>query len=170
MTVFGLNFLGSQYKFTRHFMDDQVLDSELYHSELNYTAASKGKRFANFLIDYFIAIVLSALVFIFTDVLGLYFVSNGLIGNIFGMFLFALYYLICEGSLKGKTIGKYITKTRAVNPDGSRMDTSTIVKRSFCRLVPFEQFSFLGSGTAGWHDRWSNTIVIDETKSPQQIN
>jgi len=103
-------------------------------------------------------------------VLGLYFVSNGLIGNLFVLFLFALYYLICEGLLKGKTLGKYITKTRAVNVDGSTMEMSTVVKRSFSRMVPFEQFSFFGSEPTGWHDRWSDTMVIDETKSPQQIN
>jgi uncharacterized RDD family membrane protein YckC len=151
-------------------MNDQILDSDLYHNELQFIQASKDKRFVNFLIDYIIAIVLTVLLFYFTDELGLNFVSDGIIGNLFSLFLFALYYLICEGSLKGKTFGKYLTKTRAVNTDGSGMDMSTVVKRSFSRIVPLEQFSFLGSEPTGWHDRWSNTMVIDETKSPQQIN
>jgi uncharacterized RDD family membrane protein YckC len=151
-------------------MDSQILDSDLYQDELHFTKASKGKRFVNFLTDYIIATAIAVLLFILTDVLGLYFVSNGLIGNLFVLFLFALYYLICEGLLKGKTLGKYITKTRAVNVDGSTMEMSTVVKRSFSRMVPFEQFSFFGSEPTGWHDRWSDTMVIDETKSPQQIN
>lgn len=151
-------------------MDNQILDSDLYQDELEFIQASKGKRFANFLIDYIIAILISVLMFVLTDLLGLYFISNGLISNLFSLFLFALYYIICEGSSKGKTLGKLITKTRAINKDGSRMDMSTVVKRSFSRVVPFEQFSFFGSEPAGWHDRWSDTMVIDEAKSPQRIN
>ena len=151
-------------------MDNQILDSDLFQSELQFTQASKGKRFVNFLIDYIIAILISVLMFVLTDVLGLYFISNGLISNLFSLFLFALYYIICESTLKGKTIGKFVTKTRAVNTDGSGMDMNTIVKRSFSRVVPFEQFSYFGSEPTGWHDRWSDTMVIDETKSPQQIN
>ena len=137
---------------------------------MEFIQASKGKRFANFLIDYIIAILLTVVIFVIADFLHLNFVSTGLISNLFSLFLFALYYIICEGSLKGKTIGKLITKTRAVNIDGSRMDMSTVVKRSFSRVVPFEQFSFFGSEPTGWHDRWSDTMVIDESKSPQRIN
>jgi hypothetical protein len=39
------------------------------------------------------------------------------------------------------------------------------------RLVPFEQFSALGSPSYPWHDRWTKTIVIDEklTTLPPQV-
>lgn len=151
-------------------MENQILDSDLYQDELKFTQASKGKRFANFAIDYIIAIFLIVVLFVIADFLHLNFVSTGLISNLFSLFLFALYYIICEGSLKGKTLGKVITKTRAINKDGSRMDMNTVVKRSFSRVVPFEQFSFFGNEPTGWHDRWSDTMVIDEAKSPQQIN
>jgi hypothetical protein len=36
---------------------------------------------------------------------------------------------------------------------------SQILGRTFSRFVPFEPFSFLGSGH-GWHDRWSDTRVV----------
>ena len=76
--------------------------------------------------------------------------------------LFLLYF-IEEGFLKGKTIGKMVTGTRAVNDDGTMITPQTAALRSIIRFVPFEPFSAFG--TQPWHDRWANTIVIDERKS-----
>ena len=144
-------------------MENNALDNDLYLSELKLIPASKGKRFANLIIDYIMAIVLATILFVLLDVAGMYFATNGIQSRLLGAFLFALYYMVTEGTLKGKSIGKFVTKTRAVNEDGSTMDMSTVVKRSFSRIVPFEPFSFLGSEASGWHDKWSNTIVIDES-------
>ena len=63
------------------------------------------------------------------------------------------------------TIGKYITGTRVVDLNGDAPDIEQYVKRSFSRIVPFEALSFFGSTPGGWHDRWSDTLVIDERKS-----
>jgi len=78
-----------------------------------------------------------------------------------------LYYSLLETFLKGKSIGKFVTQTRAVREDGSELDFRTALIRSLCRVVPFEPFSFLGDSNSGWHDNWSKTMVIDETKSGQ---
>ncbi len=72
---------------------------------------------------------------------------------------------IVEGFGKGKTIGKYITGTRAVNEDGSKITFSTGFVRGLTRLVPFNALSALGSPTYPWHDKWTNTLVIDEKLS-----
>lgn len=85
------------------------------------------------------------------------------------MLFFVIYYSVIEGGLKGKTIGKYFTKTRVVNLDGSQPTFVTFIGRSFARIVPFEAFSFLGDKKTGWHDRWSETIVIDENLSENSI-
>lgn len=57
--------------------------------------------------------------------------------------------MITEILLKGKTIGKYITKTIVVMEDGSKPKASDIVLRSLCRLIPFDAFSFLGTEGKG---------------------
>jgi uncharacterized RDD family membrane protein YckC len=78
---------------------------------------------------------------------------------------FAIYVSLMESMLKGKTIGKLVTGTRAVYTDGSRIDTGTAWQRGFSRIVPFEPFSALGSESDPWHDRWTNTYVIVERES-----
>ena len=71
-----------------------------------------------------------------------------------------VYYIISESMLNGKTIGKFVTGTRAVTVDNQKMDLGTTIKRSFCRLVPFDALSFLVGLPIGWHDEWTNTKVI----------
>ncbi|MFT6808347.1 MAG: hypothetical protein ACJA01_001571 [Saprospiraceae bacterium] len=39
---------------------------------------------------------------------------------------------------------------------------STVFKRSLCRLIPFEIFSFLGEPLMDWHDKISGTKVIED--------
>jgi uncharacterized RDD family membrane protein YckC len=66
----------------------------------------------------------------------------------------------------GRSLGKLLTRTRAVNVDGTPITFKTAVLRRLSRMVPFEAFSALGPQTEPWHDRWTNTRVIDETKTP----
>jgi uncharacterized RDD family membrane protein YckC len=84
--------------------------------------------------------------------------------------IFVSYYVLFEGLLQGKTPGKFITNTRVVTLDGYLPNSNSILLRSFSRLVPFEAFSFLAKKPNGWHDRWSDTIVIDEklSKLPEE--
>ncbi len=125
------------------------------------TPASKGKRFVNGLIDYIlIGFVLGILIQIFNGL------SIALYGNFLVRYLIQSIFIVVfcsleEIALKGKTIGKLITGTRAVNEDGTPMTAQTVLIRSLCRVVPFDGLSFIGNG---WHDRWSHTIVIDERK------
>jgi uncharacterized RDD family membrane protein YckC len=69
-------------------------------------------------------------------------------------------YTFLETVTKGRTIGKMVTKTRAITEDGSTISFSDALKRSLIRCIPFEPFSAF-SGRP-WHDKWSNTKVIRE--------
>lgn len=80
-------------------------------------------------------------------------------------FVYGLYISITESLLKGKTIGKYITGTRAVNKQGLAITAETAFVRGLIRMIPFEQFSALSIPPRPWHDRWSGSVVIDEKKS-----
>ena len=141
--------------------------------------ATKGNRFANYIID---KIVFYALIFglsfltaaivysTFTDTTAfdefLYDIENmgRLMDRLVTGIIFSVFYMIFEILLKGKTIGKYVTKTLVVMEDGSKPKTSDIVLRSLCRLIPFDAFSFLGTEGKGWHDSMSNTYVVDEKR------
>lgn len=140
--------------------------------------ATKGKRLANYLIDLF-AFNLIPFVIAFaygflhaiispSSVTTLADESVGfdidILNRIVWLMLYALYMSITEAIFKGKSLGKLITKTRAVNLDGSQISTSTAFARGFIRAVPFCVFSALGTPCNPFQDRWTNTMVIDETK------
>lgn len=141
--------------------------------EYTYTQASAGKRFVNLLVDrvaiylvwsfvlFKVNVALLRAIFQYTHSRELLYVFS--YSMTIGFFVFVL--AIEESLTGGKTLGKLITGTRAVNNDGSRISTRTAILRCLSRLVPFEAFSALGSPSFPWHDRWTKTIVIDEGRS-----
>ena len=140
---------------------EELLDERI---DLEYDArhhmASAGKRFVNFLIDLIVFYIL------FFLLLGdkLSFVDDDPASKIGFRLITALimvsYYFILEGLL-GSTLGKLITNTRLVNEEGNKPPLMNILIRSLSRIVPFDAFSFLGSGS-GWHDKWSKTYVVEK--------
>jgi len=137
--------------------------------EVNYQVASKGKRFANYFIDSIGYLILSAgfgvlLALFNSDSILLQEDDLGIVSRItdwlLGLIIVTTYYTLMEYLLKGKSLGKYITNTRAITIDNKRMDLGTTIKRSLCRVIPFEAFSFLGDKPTGWHDTISDTKVI----------
>jgi len=145
---------------------DLLLDAE---EQIYLERASAGLRFANFIID---VIVLRVIGYLLGLVMTMFFIE--LLTNIFdGMgyweifmisYLFGLipnfvYYTIMEGATKGRTIGKFVTRTRAVMNNGQPISMQTAALRSLCRLIPFEPFSAF-SGYP-WHDSLTNTQVVE---------
>jgi len=134
--------------------------------------ASKGSRFANYMVDYIIriivGIILVILITFISETVGSYGVYEFLVESesklsdyILGIIMVLIYFNIIE-SLTAKSVGKYITKTRVVMEDGSKPKFTDVFLRTLCRLIPFEAFSFLGDEGRGWHDSISNTYVVDE--------
>jgi hypothetical protein len=46
-----------------------------------------------------------------------------------------------------------------INETGEPVSVLRALGRTFCRLIPFEHFSFFGS--RGWHDSLSRTDVVE---------
>jgi uncharacterized RDD family membrane protein YckC len=145
-------------------METEVLDAggdlSVEKDPRDYVA-SNSKRFGNLIVD---TIMYGIMIFILTSLLyameidvEAYFGVSLLI-NLSSSFL---YYFSLE-SMNGKTLGKYLTKTRVVYKDGSTPTNGTIAKRALCRFIPFDALSFLSSYPIGWHDKFSDTLVIDE--------
>jgi uncharacterized RDD family membrane protein YckC len=133
--------------------------------EHQFVHANSGKRLANFLID---RVVFMGLALIVGILLGIFYPEsvsglehvNQLLDIIVTYFFYALYMSFIEAVTKGRSIGKFITGTKAVNEDGTDISVGTAFIRSFCRF-PIEQLSGLGKPCYPWHDQWSNTYVID---------
>ena len=79
--------------------------------------------------------------------------------------LYALFMGLLEFFMKGKTIGKLLTGTRAVKADGAPLEMKDALLRGLCRIIPLNIFSALGNPCYPWHDRLSKTYVIDEKES-----
>lgn len=141
--------------------------------EYTFTQASAAKRFANYLIDrvaiylvwnfalYKANVALLTVIYEYTHSTELLYAFSYLITITFFVFILA----VLESVTGGKTLGKYLTGTRAVNQNGSRITPKTAILRCLCRLVPFDIFSALGNPCFPWHDRWSKTFVIDEGRT-----
>ncbi|NJO03475.1 MAG: RDD family protein [Bacteroidia bacterium] len=128
--------------------------------------ASHGQRLANFLIDL---VVISVASFAVTVAIALAFdavdsfddKTFGSVFNLVSTLGFLVYYLVMESGT-GKTVGKYITRTKVVTHNGDLPSTVTVLGRSAARLIPLEFFSFLGAQGVGWHDSLSGTYVIQD--------
>lgn len=135
--------------------------------------ASKGKRFANYLLDllpqYAITYGLSYGFFYLGEFTGFYGLSDfwnslSVIEDYMVSYAFlVLYYFVFE-SLTQRSLGKYATNTKVVLINGEEPTKKDIFLRSLCRLIPFDALSFLGTNGKGWHDSLSKTYVVDVVK------
>ena len=136
--------------------------------EVLCNVASKGKRFANYILDGIFIGIWSFIFGIFLGIVLLFFPESSILEGdtrlleyLLGFTAAMIYYVSLE-SLTGRTFAKYITKTKVITENGGKPSFGTIFIRALCRFVPFEPFSFLGSKDTGWHDRWSKTLVVNE--------
>jgi len=143
-------------------MSETDLLTEIYPE---HVPADKGMRFINFFIDL---IVFYILVFCVSFIIALAAggaydyqsesTGEALLFNLFFLFSYALYYGLLEGITRGRSLGKLITKTKAVREDGSEISFADAFKRGLCRSVPFELLS--GFADRPWHDKWTSTTVV----------
>ncbi|WP_119081192.1 RDD family protein [Chitinophaga alhagiae] len=144
---------------------------DLLANEVSLEMAGSGKRLANYLIDlasfyvvmFMLGIVLGVLyppLFDYVDRPG-----GELLDRLFTLLLYGLYMGTVEALFKGKTLGKMITGTVAVNQDGTPLSAGTAFKRGMIRAIPFNALSGLGTPCHPWQDKWSDTLVVDIKKS-----
>ena len=131
--------------------------------------ARSGQRFLNFLIDgvlisfchaFFLGGTLLAGTALSVSETSSFYQAGV---EVISFFFYAIIYFLMELVFKGRTIGKLITGTKAVNEDGTEMVPKTILIRSLIRMIPFEALSAFN--LRPWHDKWSKTFVIDVKKT-----
>ena len=157
---------------------NEILDNTITE-EVKLIRASRNKRFINLLIDRIaVYIIIFALSFIVTSI-GMYNDSEELLeyieddskfelmSYIIGWGITLLFYTLMEGLLKGKTLGKYITQTRALDEHGELLTFSKAFIRSLCRFIPFDALTFFGE-RPGLHDRLSKTMVVEDDETVKE--
>lgn len=135
--------------------------------DYRYCRASSSLRLANYIIDsiflYILMFALGVVISIINpkiiDVL-----DDGISDRIVGLIFYGVIMSFTEAMLNGKSIGKLITKTKAVNLDGTDLSFEKAFTRNLLRIIPFDVFTAFGYPCAPWHDRWSDTMVIEEKK------
>lgn len=139
---------------------ESVLEGTDLHT-MELVVASKEKRFANYLADSFIIMLVAAPVLSFF----LGFGNNNIYGS--GNYKIIMlqttlgtiaYYGLFETCFKS-TPGKYLTGTRVIHQNGNPATILQTIGRTFCRIIPFDHFSFLGN--RGWHDAITGTDVVE---------
>lgn len=153
----------------------------LNHKEFKVTdemLAGKGQRLLNYIIDlaifYALFFLLGALLYLIAELTTneelIYFLLDlenvhPLVDRLITAVLLVVFYTILE-SLSQKSIGKLITRTKVVLENGEKPPFEVFVKRSLCRIIPFDQLSFLGK--RGWHDSISKTFVVADKVFAEQ--
>lgn len=137
----------------------EEIQSNLFDERHELRQASKGKRLANYLIDF---VVFYAIIFVIAIIAPGIVVSDGeasLAYYLIAIIVIVGYYTVLEGST-GKSLGKMVTGTKVVTENGNKITYKDAFMRSLSRLVPFEALSiFFGAGM--WHDRWTETQVVE---------
>jgi len=130
--------------------------------KVDTNVVNSGIRFLNFLIDFIVIMILALII---SFIIGLLVQPTDpaliqIIGYVLILGTFFGYYGIMEIKFQ-KTLGKFITKTKVVKMDGEKPENGDIITRTFCRLIPFDQISFLFTKN-GFHDLLSKTKVIKD--------
>ncbi|WP_316830286.1 RDD family protein [Pedobacter aquatilis] len=135
--------------------------------DLEYCRAGTSLRFINYIIDiiffYFLMFCLGIVIGLLKpDLLQLF--DNGISGRLLSLLFYGIVMSFTEGMSNGKSIGKLITKTKAVNLDGSDLNFAQAFRRNIIRSIPFNALSAFGTPCNPWHDRLSDSMVIEEKK------
>lgn len=134
--------------------------------QIPFEKASLSDRFLNYLLDtFFVILIFSPYIFGLAKSREFRDSINELgseIGETTVFLLFIaigrlIYYILSEGFFHISP-AKAITETQILSTTEQKLNFSTIVGRTFIRLIPFEAFSFFGKN--GWHDELSNTTVV----------
>jgi uncharacterized RDD family membrane protein YckC len=149
-------------------MNSELLDQPFAHQFID---APAWKRAANYVLDL---AFITASFFGFLFALGF---GTGLADptlpekleehlTLLTLLWITLYYIGSESLFKGRTPAKFITKTMAVGPDGSRLTAKQVLLRNLGRFIPLDNLSYVFMDQ-GFHDLIAKTRVVNWQKTTQ---
>lgn len=130
--------------------------------------ASKKQRVMDFLLDFLFITLINGSIFatlsIIADMTTNYGLQGWLESHRYIMprtwFFVAFIYFMLTEMIFSRTPAKFFTKTIVVMKDGTRLNSKAVIRRTLWRFVPFEQLTFFGKESRGWHDLFSDTYVV----------
>jgi uncharacterized RDD family membrane protein YckC len=127
--------------------------------EIESNKVTPWTRFLHFIIDTVAWLIVAVIIgFLFDPLL------TGSNQDFLGYSLLAVsffgYYVFMETKYQ-KTIAKFITKTKVIMTDGKKPNGVDIMRRTACRLIPFDRVSYFFTPN-GFHDYLSNTTVVKD--------
>ena len=139
---------------------DNTTNENTMLEEVKLDIASNNSRVTNMIADLLIFyIIYYALIFYSYEMYGADAETDPLLDLTFLLISYFLVYTVTEYFFS-KTIGKFISRTKVVNLDGTKPGLKRILSRTLCRLIPCEAFSFMFLQN-GLHDKFSKTRVIN---------
>ena len=155
---------GSEITETYRKIEEKKAKAEEEKNKRTQICPTQLRRFSNMLLDMIFGISLTGAVFVIIKLIKptLQWETLGKIyDNAFLISLVELFYYATTEFVWGRSPAKFITKTKVIMRDGSRLTFKAVLIRSLCRLIPFEPLSFFGDrNPVGWHDKFSKTIVV----------
>lgn len=147
---------------------NRIRDREKYIGNKKLKCVETGRRIGHYLIDFIcFQIIYQAFMFLI-GILAIALAKNEIAlitinfyGALLGLLLFPAFYFLFEYKFQ-RTPGKWVTGTIVVNEYGEKLDAETALLRTIIRLVPFEPLSCFSDSNRGWHDKWSNTYVLQK--------
>ncbi|MFT3826461.1 MAG: RDD family protein [Chitinophagaceae bacterium] len=133
----------------------------LQDTEHQYEDASSTQRLVNYIVDNLtFSIFLSVIyhILVMADMQILFRDDMRVILYLVNIILYVTYICLSEKLGNGRSLGKLVTQTIAIQEKGIPLRWSDALRRSICRVIPFEPFSALGSSL--WHDKWTHTRVV----------
>jgi uncharacterized RDD family membrane protein YckC len=146
-------------------------EASIFTEEVSLEMAGHGRRFINYIVDLlsFYAVLIVAAVpvlLVYPHMLDFADSPGGqYVDKLLTMLVYGLYMGLVEALFKGRSLGKMITGTRVVYEDGTTISGRTAFLRGLSRAVPFCAFSAFGAWCHPWHDRWTDTYVVNIKKS-----
>ncbi|HEY9261984.1 RDD family protein [Chitinophaga sp.] len=151
---------------------EQTIATSIFENDFSLQPATHWQRLTNYIIDLISFIFLVIIFFFAMSVLSpdtlrsiTFSPATDYAHRLILMLSFALYMGTIETISQGRTIGKLITGTRAVNEDGTNISAGKAFLRGIIRAIPCSSLSGLSKVCTPWHDQWTNTYVIDIDKS-----
>jgi uncharacterized RDD family membrane protein YckC len=147
-----------------------ISGAQIYTEEGSTAKLATGsKRLINLILDYIGGFLFAVGIGFILGLIGWERIIESTNETVLGLLIFFLYWIIFEGFFQ-RTPAKFITKTKVVMRDGSKPSFSIILKRTLCRFIPFEAFTFLnGTYPIGWHDNLSQTLVVPSHYSEEEV-
>ena len=122
-------------------------------------------RLVNFIVDTLVWLILYFTIAYFLDQYIVRFNSflvNYVYSICLGLLTYLAYYMVMEFYFH-KTLGKFITRTKVVSIDATKVSLKSIIKRSLSRLIPIDALYYIFSHN-GLHDNLSRTKLIKDSK------